>query len=172
MTEQNLGVAKMTVTQMVDQLAQAYISIINSDMADTSGSVCDEDIGRVYAEIYSACEQFRGTLNGKLGFFDVDETEPIPFESAEDILSIIPYGDGGTDFTSVFDYVRDSYIDVYQSCIIIFTEGQGSYPEEADTLGIPTLWILDNQEFTPPFGKTVRLSKNNNYELKQLGGSN
>lgn len=126
-------------------------------MVDTSGSVRDEDISRVYTEICSACEQFQGSLYGKLGFFDAAVTDPIPFESAEDILSIIPYGGGGTDFTVIFDYIRDVYRDVYPSCIIIFTDGQGPYPEEADTLGIPTLWILDNQEVIPPFGRIVRL---------------
>lgn len=126
-------------------------------MADTSGSVLDEDISRVYTEICSACEQFRGSLCGKLGFFDAEVIEPIPFASVEDILSIIPYGGGGTDFTVIYDYVRNNYRDVYPSCIIIFTDGYGPYPEKEYTLNIPTLWILDNDEITPPFGKTVRL---------------
>lgn len=77
--------------------------------------------------------------------------------SVEDILSIIPYGGGGTDFTVIYDYVRNNYRDVYPSCIIIFTDGYGPYPEKEYTLNIPTLWILDNDEITPPFGKTVRL---------------
>lgn len=126
-------------------------------MVDTSGSVRDEDLSRVYTEVCSACEQFQGKLYGKLGFFDADVTDPLPFESVSDILSIMPYGGGGTDFSVVFDFVQENYYDNYPSCIIIFTDGEGPYPDEQASLGIPTMWILDNNEINPPFGKAIRL---------------
>lgn len=129
-------------------------------MVDTSGSVGDEELSRVYTEICSACEQFSGKLSGKLGFFDMCVTEPLPFESVGDILSILPYGGGGTNFTVIFDYIQDNYYDNLPSCVIIFTDGEGPYPDEEDALGVPTMWVLDNNDVTPPFGKTIRIIPN------------
>ena len=38
-------------------------------------------------------EQFGGKLTGKLGFFDTDVKEPLPFESVDDLINIIPLFD-------------------------------------------------------------------------------
>lgn len=126
-------------------------------MVDTSGSINDEDLAAVYSEISGAIEQFSGKLTGKLGFFDAAVTPPLPFEDRKSLLSIIPQGGGGTDFTVIFDYIRQNYRDELPACIIIFTDGDGPYPCQADTMGIPVLWIINNPDITPPWGKTVRI---------------
>ncbi len=126
-------------------------------MVDTSGSVEDEDLAIVYSEIRGAIEQFGGKLTGKLGFFDADVTPPLPFENVNDLMSIIPYGGGGTDFTVVFDYIRNNCKDELPACIVIFTDGDGPYPSESEAMGIPVLWIINNFEFTPPWGKLARI---------------
>ena len=78
-------------------------------MVDTSGSVCDEDITAVYSEIKGAIEQFGGKLLGKLGFFDTDVTAPVPFESVDDLMKVVPCGGGGTDFRCIFEYIQKSF---------------------------------------------------------------
>ena len=130
-------------------------------MVDTSGSVDDDSLAVVYSEIKGAIEQFSGKLSGKLGFFDAGVKEPLPFSSVNDLLRIIPYGGGGTDFRPIFDYVRNHYYDELPACIVIFTDGFGPYPQENETLGIPVLWLLNNFEITPPFGKVTRIIPEN-----------
>ena len=46
-------------------------------MADTSGSINQEDLGKVFTELRGAIEQFNGKIKGKLGFFDATVTAPI-----------------------------------------------------------------------------------------------
>ena len=126
-------------------------------MADTSGSVNDEDLAIVYSEIRGAIEQFGGKLTGKLGFFDAAVTTPIPFENVSDLMSIIPYGGGGTDFTVIFNYIRNNCNGKLPACIVIFTDGDGPYPSESETMEIPVLWIINNSDITPPWGKITRI---------------
>ena len=126
-------------------------------MADTSGSVDDECLTVVYSELKGAIEQFSGKLSGKLGFFDADVKDILPFDSVEDLLRIVPCGGGGTDFRPVFDYIRNYYYDQLPACVVIFTDGIGPYPQERDALGIPVLWMINNPDITPQWGKTVRI---------------
>lgn len=127
-------------------------------MADTSGSVEDEDLAMVYSEIKGAIEQFGGKMKGKLGFFDADVTPPLPFENVNDLMRIIPYGGGGTDFRAIFDYVRENQSKELPACIVIFTDGDGPYPDESETMGVPILWIINNFEITPPWGRVTRIT--------------
>lgn len=127
-------------------------------MADTSCSVRDRELAIVYSEIKGAIEQFDGKLSGKLGFFDADVTPPLPFESVDDLMKIIPYGGGGTDFRAIFDYLHDYRRDELPACIVIFTDGDGPYPDEVDAMGIPVLWVINNLRFTPPWGKVTRVT--------------
>lgn len=130
-------------------------------MVDTSGSVYAEDLAAVYSEIRGAIDQFGGKLLGKLGFFDTWVTEPMPFGSVSDLMSIIPYGGGGTDFRVIFDYIRYELADQLPACIVIFTDGEGPYPSQSDTMDIPVLWIINNAEITPPWGRVIRVLPNN-----------
>ena len=130
-------------------------------MVDTSGSVKDENLAIVYSEICGAIEQFNGKICGKLGFFDAAVSKaPCPFETVEDVLQILPYGGGGTDFGAIFRYIREEMSDQLPSCIIIFTDGDGPFPLESAALGIPVMWLLDNEEVTPPWGKRVVVQNN------------
>ncbi len=125
-------------------------------MADTSGSVKDEDLALVYSEMRGAIEQFGGKLKGKLGFFDTKVTDAIPFENIEDLMRIIPYGGGGTDFGVIFDYIRQLNVERQPACVVIFTDGEGPYPSESVAMGIPVLWLINNLDITPPWGKITR----------------
>lgn len=59
----------------------------------------------------------------------------------------------------MFHYIKSNMKHNLPSVIIIFTDGYGLFPEEADILDIPVLWLIDNEDVNPPFGKVARLRK-------------
>ncbi|MBR2989205.1 MAG: hypothetical protein IKC64_05740 [Clostridia bacterium] len=126
-------------------------------MVDTSGSMSDETITDCYGEVKGAIDQFDGKLRGWLGFFDACIIEPKPFDSVESLKDIRPAGGGGTDFGIIFKFVKEYMQDNLPSSIIILTDGYAPFPRESDAMDIPTLWVITNEEITPPWGKTVRI---------------
>ena len=125
-------------------------------MIDTSGSMSDDMITAAYSEILGAIEQFDGKLSGYLGFFDTAITEPTPFTSLEEFRVIRPKGGGGTSFIPIFDYATVQ-AEKPPASIIILTDGYAPYPDESATGGIPVLWLLVNEDVTPPFGRIARI---------------
>ncbi|MBQ7352577.1 MAG: hypothetical protein IJW54_01080 [Clostridia bacterium] len=126
-------------------------------MIDSSGSMSDDDITNAYSELYGAISQFDGKISGYVGFFDAAIYEPLPFYKVNDILSIKPIGGGGTDFQIVFEYVHKHMASNPPSCIIILTDGDAPYPQPSVAMGIPVLWVINNNHSTPTFGKVARL---------------
>ena len=127
-------------------------------MIDTSASMTDAMITAAYSEIKDAIDQFDGKLKGYLGFFDAGVTEPKPFEDEDSFLKIRPKGGGGTSFHAVFDYVREHMLDRPPSTIVILTDGYAIFPEEDAACDIPVLWLLNNEDVTPPWGKIARIT--------------
>ena len=127
-------------------------------MIDTSGSMSDEMITSVYSEVKGAIDQFGGKLKGWLGFFDAAVIEPKPFSDDEELKRIKPAGGGGTDFHNVFEYVKKGMSDHLPAVIILLTDGYAPFPEEKAAMGIPVLWVLNNEEITPPWGRVTRIS--------------
>ena len=41
--------------------------------------------------------------------------------------------------------------------IVILTDGYAPFPEEEQAMGIPVLWIINNEEVTPEWGKVARI---------------
>ncbi|MBQ3589935.1 MAG: hypothetical protein II980_05745 [Clostridia bacterium] len=127
-------------------------------MIDTSGSMSDHMITTCYSEIYSAIEQFDGKLQGYLGFFDAVVVEPQPFTTIDEFKIIRPFGGGGTSFDCIFDYVNHHWKhEEPPSSIIILTDGYAPFPNESIANNIPVLWIINNNEVTPPWGKIARI---------------
>lgn len=126
-------------------------------MVDTSGSISDKMMSDAFAEICGAVEQFSGKLSGKLGFFDAEVYEPVPFESVADVKSIRPRGGGGTSFHAVFDYVRRNMDGEPPVSIVILTDGCAPYPMESAAMGIPVLWVVSGlcDEVRPPWGRVA-----------------
>lgn len=127
-------------------------------MIDTSGSMSDEMITAAYSEIKGAIEQFNGKLRGWLGFFDAAVIEPQPFASIEEFEVIRMAGGGGTDFQIIFEYVIQHMQEKPPISIIILTDGYAPFPKEKLTGGIPVLWLLNNENVTPPWGKIARIT--------------
>lgn len=126
-------------------------------MIDTSGSMSDEMIAQAYAEIKNALVQFTDKLQGYLGFFDALVTKVQAFETIRDLNLIKPIGGGGTDFYAVFDYAAKYMADDLLFAIIILTDGYAEFPPEEVSLGIPVLWLINNDESEPPWGKVTRI---------------
>ena len=128
-------------------------------MVDTSGSMSTEMITEVYSEIKGAIDQFGGKLTGWLGFFDALAYEAQPFDTVSELLSIRPKGGGGTDFQVIFDYVRKKMHDPAPAAIVILTDGYCSFPDESEAMGIPVLWVINNNYIKPPWGKVARIDR-------------
>ena len=127
-------------------------------MVDTSGSMSQQEITDCYSEINGAIQQYNGKLKGYIGFFDAEVANVVEFDYDTDITKIIPYGGGGTDFSKIFKYVKDNMIDNLPSSVVILTDGYCDFPKEEETLGIPILWIINNEIITPPYGKVARIN--------------
>ncbi len=128
-------------------------------LIDTSGSISDKAINAAYGEICSAIEQFGGKLDGLLSFTESYVTEPVPFQTITDLQSIKPVGGGGNDFSDIFRYMRNHMMEDLPGYIVIITDGYDSFPPESDAMGVPVLWLINNEDpdATPPWGKVARI---------------
>ena len=126
-------------------------------MVDTSGSMSDDAITAAFSEIKGALDQFNGKLAGWLGFFDAAIIEPQPFETVEEFRVIRPKGGGGTDFQIIFEYVAQHMADRLPASIIVLTDGFAPFPQEHLAMDIPVLWLLNNEDVQPPWGKVARI---------------
>lgn len=125
---------------------------------DTSGSISDNDMTAAYSEVKGAIDQYDGKLQGWLGFFDAAVIEPKPFSSFEEFIVIKPAGGGGTDFQIIFEYVNQHMKEKEPNCIIILTDGYAPFPKEELANDIPVLWLINNQDVNPPWGKVARFT--------------
>ncbi len=126
-------------------------------MIDTSGSMSNDMIRTCFSEIKGAIESFNGKLQGLLGFFDAAVYPPQPFNTVDEMLKIPALGGGGTDFDIIFKYVEEYMLDNPPTCIVILTDGYAPFPDEKVARDIPVLWIINNEEITPPWGKVARV---------------
>lgn len=126
-------------------------------MIDTSGSMSNKMITAAYSEIKGAIDQFGGKLKGWLGFFDAAIIEPVPFEDEEEFKIIRPAGGGGTDFQIIFEYINEYMKDTPPASVIILTDGYAPFPQESCAKGVPVLWLINNDEVEPPWGKVARI---------------
>ena len=126
-------------------------------MIDTSASVSDEMVSAACSEVKHAIDQFDGRLEGWFGFFDAQVAALEPFHGEDAISKMNPIGGGGTSFKAVFDYIADVMADNPPAGIVILTDGYAPFPAESAAMGIPVLWLLNNDEVTPPWGKIARM---------------
>ena len=127
-------------------------------MIDTSGSMSDDMIAAAYSEVKGAIDQFNGKLKGWLGFFDAAIIKPQPFSDENEFKTIKPAGGGGTDFQIIFEYVFHHMSNKLPASIIILSDGDAPFPLEKLAGGIPVLWLLNNDEVNPPWGKVARIT--------------
>ena len=126
-------------------------------MIDTSASISDKMMSVAYSEVLGAINQFNGKLKGWLGFFDAAIIKPKPFCTAEEFKKIKPAGGGGTDFRIIFEYVHTHMAEKPPACIIILTDGYAPFPSEKLAKNVPVLWLINNDDVSPPWGKVARI---------------
>ena len=123
---------------------------------DASGSITKRELTVLFGEVRQALLQFRH-FKGKVSFFDWDVTEPVEFESEEDLEKCRPAGGGGTSFRSIFWYMKKHMTRDLPEAVVVMTDGYAEFPQESETLGIPVLWIIIDSEVQPPWGKVIRI---------------
>ena len=122
---------------------------------DGSGSISDAAMTSAFTEITGALQEF-GSLDAVLSFFDAGVTDPAPFGSVSELLRLRPLGGGGTSFHAIFECLKARMTTVQPTCIIIMTDGYALFPEESAALRLPVLWLINNENVTPPWGKVAR----------------
>ena len=75
-------------------------------------------------------------------------------------LRIRAEGGGGKRFAIIFNYVNEEMSEEPPVSIVILTDGYAPFLEEGQTHGIPVLWIIDNEDVNPPWGKVARIDVN------------
>ena len=133
-------------------------------VVDTSASVDKTQLSDAYYEIASAIAQFDGYLEAKISYFDSEITDPVMFTTEEEFLSNKPVGGGGTDFDLIFKYLKEHMMDDPPVSIVILTDGYCNYPDEKEAMDIPVLWIINNENVTPPWGKVARMETNYEFD--------
>lgn len=125
-------------------------------VADTSGSVTTRALSEAFKEIKNAIDQI-GSLSGSLSFFDCVVTEPVEFQSVEELERITPVGGGGTDFHAVFEAMKTYFEDELPETVIIMTDGFADFPDETAALGVNTVWLIVDSTIQAPWGKCIHI---------------
>jgi predicted metal-dependent peptidase len=104
---------------------------------DTSGSMSDDELAKVYAEVKELTEKMNAVLT--IIQFDTDIHEILEAKSVKDLVRSGFKGRGGTDFNKAFSAAR--LLD--PDCFIVYTDGYAPMP--AQNVRLPeemVLWLL------------------------------
>lgn len=123
---------------------------------DTSGSMSNEDLAEIFAEV----RVYRETYPCRLTILQCDaKIQSITTYEEMDGEEIPPkiqlFGRGGTDFRPVFDWIDENAMGAY---LIYATDGYGSFPEAEQTGGV--IWLLSKNHMKVsefPFGVCVKI---------------
>ncbi len=124
---------------------------------DTSGSVSDRELQAFLSEAAAILSEVRPE---KLTLLwcdaQIDRVDEI--DNAEDLLQLVRAegvpGRGGTSFIPPFEHIQK--MDETPVFHIYMTDGYGPFPEEAMAV-CPTIWLINNDKVTPPFGEHIVL---------------
>ena len=121
---------------------------------DTSGSIDEDDFKQFFTEIVN-------TVNGfsdyKLTLIQCDSTIQLvqeyskhrPFNKNQPIEL---KGGGGTDFTPVFEYIKEK--NMTPKVLLYYTDGCGDFPKNKPEY--PVIWLL-TKDADVPWGKKIKL---------------
>lgn len=130
-------------------------------VVDTSGSVLCEHglLDRLFSEIRNAVIQY-DYLSATLSCFDSSVSEPQEFCSVESLQRIKPTGGGETSFQKIFDYMAENMKDALPVAVIVMTDGECPFPDEAVALGVPVLWVIAGRKsgkVAVPWGRVIKM---------------
>ena len=127
---------------------------------DTSGSINEKQLSVALMEVKSAIDE-TNHLTGYILCLDAKAYDPIPINEF-DINTFKALGGGGTSFISFFNELDELKLkmDNKLDLIIFMTDGYDKFPNENLCQGIPVLWIINNEDVTPPWGMISRIDAN------------
>ncbi len=128
-------------------------------LVDTSGSVSDEDLTDSYSEICGAIS-INPNIKGHIVFFSEVASDMYDFKTIDDLLKIRPYGGGGTSLYNFFNRL-DEYKEQAGGkidAICCLTDGYLPFPKESRRKNIPFIWLINNDDVTPPWGIVARIN--------------
>lgn len=124
---------------------------------DTSGSMADDMLSRIFAEL----RMFRETFPCRLTVLQADaaiqerrEYDAMDGADIPKVNSVV--GRGGTDFRPVFEWVER---EAPQALVLYATDGYGSFPDRSPST--PTIWLLTSNHVDSkrvPFGTLVEIA--------------
>jgi len=126
---------------------------------DTSGSISNDDIGKVATHIRELCESVTPERVRVLWWDTQVHGEQVFEGNYENITSLLkPMGGGGTRVGCVSDYILSKNLTA--DCMIVFTDG---YVESSIDwkVNLPTLWLITeggSKYFTPPSGSKIQIN--------------
>lgn len=118
---------------------------------DTSGSISNEMLGLVLAEIRAAVQQLEN-ISGRISFFDTAVSEPLEFDGEIKFADTKIKGGGGTSFAAVFEYMQNHMSDNLPAAVILLTDGYCTFPAQKAAMEVPVLWIIVDSDVKPPWG--------------------
>jgi predicted metal-dependent peptidase len=123
-------------------------------LIDTSASVSREGLAVAFEEIRDALAQV-DSFEGMLSFFDTAVTEPVSFETVEELEDMMPVGGGGTSFSAIFSFLKERMEEELPALILILTDGYAPFPKEEQALGVEVIWVIIDADAEPPWGTSV-----------------
>lgn len=120
-------------------------------LVDCSGSVGDEELAQMAAEVRTVHEDLRPEALHVV-YFDAEVTHYDRF-GPDDTVSISFHGGGGTDVRTAFDYLEAEGHADGLACTIVLTDGYTPYPNGSST---PVIWAMTT-DMTAPFGEHCRV---------------
>ncbi|KXB00702.1 hypothetical protein AKJ41_03750 [candidate division MSBL1 archaeon SCGC-AAA259O05] len=120
---------------------------------DTSGSVSDDELRDFMSEVKGALDSFP-SYKVRLLACDADVHTEVTAERRGDFDGFAKEirGGGGTSFVPVFDELKDEPV----KALVYLTDGHGNFPDKIPSYDV--LWVINNRDVDPPWGKVIRLT--------------
>jgi predicted metal-dependent peptidase len=113
-------------------------------VGDTSGSMGDEDIGKILSVVYDACENL-----GKVSVVSCDAAahEPVEVRHIEDLREHL-LGGGGTDMVEGIKVASEASNP--PDAIVVVTDGDTPWPETEPDVPVTVVLTRNSRWNTPP----------------------
>lgn len=121
---------------------------------DISGSVSDSDFLRFISEIHGVFKMMK-PKKITLIQFDAQIKDVTTVSSVKDLMNVTFKGRGGTIIRPVLQWAKENK----PQLLLVFTDGEFSFPREEVQLKSSLLWLIhNNNSFKAPIGKTIHYS--------------
>ena len=119
----------------------------------------EEQISVCRKEVINCIKQYNGKVEGYIGYFDYVVSDIVKFENEKDVIDTDVLGGGGTSFKNIFSKIDeyDEFTNKEKCKVIILTDGYAEFPTKKEIKDRELLWIINNNQATPPIGKIIRI---------------